>query len=325
MHYSNDIRLSFDSVSHILRDVRGGWLLRCLHANGASFFFLSLYIHIGRGLYFGRFTYRGTWNVGVGLLLLVIASAFLGYVLPWGQMSFWGATVITNLLSAVPYVGSQLVFWLWGGFSVCNPTLTRFFTLHFLLPFLVSGLTLMHIFYLHHTGRNNPLGVSSSVDSIAFHRFYTYKDIFGFSVLLSLLLYLVFYDPLLLFEVDNFIPANPLSTPTHIVPEWYFLFAYSILRSITSKSGGVVAMLASLLVLLTLPHTHICSIKPLSYYGPVKALYWAFVSDFVLLTVSGSWPVVAPYCTVALCLAVFYFSFFALLGPVRYFWDFLVL
>jgi len=325
MHYRNELRLSFDSLSHILRDVSGGWLLRRLHANGASFFFLALFAHTGRGVYYGSYIFIGPWFIGGLLLFLVIGAAFLGYVLPWGQISYWGATVITNLLSAVPYIGSDLVYWLWGGFSVSNPTLIRFFTLHFLVPFLITGLVTLHVFVLHHTGSNNPLGINSSADKIAFHRYYLYQDLFGFVLILTLLLSIVFFCPLLLMEVENFIPANPLITPVHIVPEWYFLFAYSILRTITSKVGGVFAMLCSMLILFSLPLTHIQSMKGLAYYGPVKILFWLFVSDFLLLTISGTWPVVEPFISVSCFLTVTYFRFFFVLGPSRYFWDKIVL
>lgn len=273
MHYSCDRALSFSRLSHIIRDVYFGWFLRSLHANGASFFFLALYAHIGRGIYYGSYLYIGVWYVGVLLLLLVIATSFLGYVLPWGQISFWGATVITNLLSAIPYVGNSLVTWLWGGFSIDTPTLTRFFTLHFLIPFVVSGLSMIHIFYLHQTGSNNPLGVTRLQDAVPFHWYYTGKDVFGFGVFLSGLLFLVFFNPQLLGEADNFIPANPLATPAHIVPEWYFLFAYAILRGIPSKLGGVFALLSSILVLMVLSWTHSQNIKGLAFYGLVKVSF----------------------------------------------------
>jgi len=325
MHYRNELSLSFDSLSHILRDVSGGWLLRRLHANGASFFFIALFIHTGRGVYYGSYIFIGPWFIGVLLLFLVIGAAFLGYVLPWGQISYWGATVITNLLSAVPYIGSDLVYWLWGGFSVSNPTLIRFFTLHFLVPFLITGLVALHVFVLHQTGSNNPLGICSSADKISFHSYYFYQDIFGFVIFLSILLSLVFFCPNLLMEVENFIPANPLITPVHIVPEWYFLFAYSILRTITSKVGGVFSMLCSMLILFSLPLTHKQSMKGLAFYGPVKFLFWLFVTDFCLLTVSGTWPVVEPFIRVSCFLTVSYFSFFFVLGPSRYFWDKIVL
>jgi len=321
IHYTCDRSFSFASLSHIIRDVNGGWFLRSVHANGASFFFVALYAHIGRGIYYGSYIYIGVWYVGVLLLLLVMASAFLGYVLPWGQIRFWGATVITNLFSAVPYVGGSLVTWLWGGFSVDNPTLTRFFTFHFLLPFAVSALSTIHIFFLHQTGSNNPLGVPSHPDKVPFHWYYSIKDAFGFCALVSALLIFVFFFPLLLGEAENFIAANPLVTPPHIVPEWYFLFAYAILRSVPSKFGGVRALVGSLLILMILTITHSQAMKGLVYYGPVKAAFWSHVVIFMLLTAGGSWPVEAPYLFLSRVLSLCYFRFYALLPLYRFLWD----
>jgi len=321
IHYTCDSSFAFASLSHIIRDVYGGWFLRSVHANGASFFFVALYAHIGRGIYYGSYMYIGVWYVGVLLLLLVMASAFLGYVLPWGQIRFWGATVITNLFRAVPYVGGSLVTWLWGGFSVDNPTLTRFFTFHFLMPFSVTALSIIHIFFLHQAGSNNPLGVSSHPDKVPFHCFYTIKDAFGFCILVSALLLFVFFFPQLLGEAENFIAANPLVTPPHIVPEWYFLFAYAILRSVPSKLGGVRALVGSILILIILTITHFQAMKGLVYYGPVKAAFWFHVVIFLLLTTGGSWPVEAPYLILSRFLSFCYFRFYALLGLYRFLWD----
>jgi len=321
IHYTCDRSYSFSSLSHIIRDVYGGWFLRSIHANGASFFFVALYAHIGRGIYYGSYMYIGVWYTGVSLLFLVMASAFLGYVLPWGQIRFWGATVITNLFRALPYVGSSLVSWLWGGFAVDNPTLTRFFTFHFMLPFVVSALVIIHIFFLHQFGSNNPLGVSSVPDMVPFHWYFSIKDTFGFCILFWTLLFIVFFHPQVLGEADNFIPANPIVTPPHIVPEWYFLFAYAILRSVPSKLGGVSALVVSILILMILTITHFQAIKGLVYYGPVKALFWWHVVVFLLLTAGGSWPVEAPYLTLSRILSVLYFSFYALLGLYRSLWD----
>lgn len=287
-HYCPDVFFAFDSVSHIMRDVQAGWFFRLTHANGASIFFLAIYFHIGRGIYFASFTNVATWWVGVLILLSSMAAAFLGYTLPWGQISFWGATVITNLLRALPYFGTTLVHWVWGGFSVDNATLARFFSLHFLLPFVVSALAGLHIFYLHTTGSNNPLGLASCADKVPFHSFYSFKDVFGFSILISVLLFLVFFFPYLFFVADNFMPANMLVTPSHIIPEWYFLFAYAILRCIYSKLGGVLALFSSIVILLFLSYSHSQSIKGLTYYGFIKAFFWVFVTVFVLLTVAGS-------------------------------------
>lgn len=325
MHYTADINMAFSSVSHIVRDVNGGWFLRTLHSNGASFFFLCLYAHVGRGLYYGRYSYKGLWVSGVILLLLVMGSAFLGYVLPWGQMRFWGATVITNLLRAIPSCGDALVAWLWGGFSVGNATLTRFFAFHFIAPILVAGLVFLHICLLHASGRNNPLGVKASSDKIPFHWYFSIKDLLGFVVLLTFLLLLVFFLPNYLGEPDNFIDANPISTPAHIVPEWYFLFAYAILRSVPNKLGGVVGLLCSLLFLLFMPFMDRFAFKGNTFYPLRKALHWSFFLSFLLLTVGGAWPVDEPYITTARLCSLSYFSFFVIHLPLRKLNDLLVL
>lgn len=317
IHYTADVDLAFASVRHIVRDVNGGWFIRTLHANGASFFFICIYAHVGRGLYYGRYSYKGTWASGVVLLILVIASAFLGYVLPWGQIRFWGATVITNLFSAFPYFGEELVTWLWGGFSVNNATLTRFFTFHFVAPILVAATVVMHIFILHRTGSNNPLGVVSSADKIPFHWYFTIKDLVGFITILSALMALVLFSPNLLGEPDNFILANPISTPAHIVPEWYFLFAYAILRSVPNKLGGVVGLFASLLILLILPFLNKNTLKGNAFYPMRKALHWSFVLSFLILTVGGAWPVEEPYVSTSRLFSFVYFSFFVLNLPLR--------
>lgn len=237
IHYTADINIAFNRIRHICRDVNFGWLLRTIHANGASFFFICLYIHVGRGIYYGSYNLIHTWIVGILILFLVIAAAFIGYVLPWGQISFWGATVITNLLSAIPYLGTDLVQWVWGGFAVDNATLTRFFTFHFIIPFIVAAFVIIHLLFLHQTGSNNPMGINRNLDKIPFHPYFTFKDITGFIVLLILLTILSLINPYLLGDPDNFTPANPLVTPVHIQPEWYFLFAYAILRSIPNKLG----------------------------------------------------------------------------------------
>jgi len=321
MHYTADVELAFSSVSHIFRDVNGGWLLRSAHANGASFFFICLYCHVGRGLYYGSYMFTKTWITGVLLLILVMAAAFLGYVLPWGQIRFWGATVITNLFSAFPYFGPRLVTWLWGGFAVDNATLTRFFTFHFLVPFIVAAIAGIHIFFLHGTGSNNPLGVDSNAEKIPFHWYYRIKDVVGFVVMLTALLGLVLFDPNYLGEPDNFIAANPIVTPPHIVPEWYFLFAYAILRSIPNKLGGVVGLFISLLILVRLPFRHINSIKSNSYYPFSKVFFWVFVISFFMLTLGGAWPVEAPYVAVSQFFSVVYFFYFVGATPVRMGWD----
>ncbi|NP_007119.1 cytochrome b (mitochondrion) [Artemia franciscana] len=310
MHYTAWVELAFSSVANICRDVNYGWLLRTVHANGASFFFICIYFHIGRGMYYGSFHYFETWMTGIALLFLVMAAAFLGYVLPWGQMSFWGATVITNLVSAVPYIGNDVVQWLWGGFAVDNPTLTRFFTFHFLIPFLVAGLTMIHLLFLHQSGSNNPLGINANLDKLPFHPYFTIKDTVGFMVLIFFLVTLSLTSPYLLGDPDNFIPANPLVTPAHIQPEWYFLFAYAILRSIPNKLGGVIALVSSILILVSLPFTFKPKFRGLEFYSVAQPLFWSWVSVFLLLTWIGARPVEDPYNFLGQILTCAYFSYF---------------
>nr|YP_010868541.1 cytochrome b [Alpheus brevicristatus]WGU20736.1 cytochrome b [Alpheus brevicristatus] len=321
MHYTAHIDLAFSSVTHICRDVNYGWLLRTLHANGASFFFICLYMHIGRGIYYGSFLYLHTWSVGVIILFLVMATAFLGYVLPWGQMSFWGATVITNLFSAIPYVGTDLVQWIWGGFAVDNATLTRFFTFHFLFPFAVAAASMVHILFLHQTGSNNPLGLSSQMEKVPFHPYFSFKDIVGFIVMVTGLVILSLLNPYLLGDPDNFIPANPLVTPAHIQPEWYFLFAYAILRSIPNKLGGVIALAMSVAILFILPFTHKAKFRSLTFYPVNQILFWSLVASVILLTWIGARPVEEPYVLTGQILTTLYFSFYIINPLSLMLWD----
>lgn len=321
MHYTAHVDLAFSSVIHIRRDVSYGWLLRALHANGASWFFICIYFHIGRGMYYGSYLYQHTWNIGVILLFLTIGTAFLGYVLPWGQISFWGATVITNLLSAVPYVGKMLVEWVWGGFAVDNATLTRFFTLHFLLPFAIAGLTILHLLFLHETGSNNPLGLNRDGEKVPFHSYYSFKDLVGFVILLTLLSLLVLFSPNLLTDPENFIPANPLVTPVHIQPEWYFLFAYAILRSIPNKLGGVIGLVGAIAILFILPLTHQGKFRSLAFYPVNQVLFWSLIGIFLILTWIGRCPVEAPYEQIGQVFTVLYFSYFIINPLVQMAWD----
>jgi ubiquinol-cytochrome c reductase cytochrome b subunit len=317
MHYTPHIDLAFNSVEHIMRDVNNGWLIRYTHANGASFFFIVVYVHIFRGLYYGSYiTPREyLWCSGVVIFILMMATAFMGYVLPWGQMSFWGATVITNLFSAVPLVGKDIVDWLWGGFAVDNPTLNRFFSLHFTFPFVIAGAVLLHLVLLHEVGSNNPLGLTLKTENVPFYPYFYTKDLFGLMVLLLVFFTFIFYYPNTLGHPDNYIEANPMKTPLHIVPEWYFLPFYAILRSIPNKIGGVIAMFGSLLVMLTIPFTNSSEVRSTAFRPIFKFSYWLLVVAFFLLGWVGQMPVEYPYTEIGIVSMIYYFFFFLCIIP----------
>ncbi len=324
IHYIPHADLAFPSIAHIVRDVNNGWLLRAFHANGASLFFFAIYLHVGRGVYYASYLFHYTWNIGVILFILSMATAFLGYVLPWGQISFWAATVITNFFSALPYFGKSLVEWVWGGFAVGCATLTRFFSLHFLFPFVIIIITGLHLIFLHETGSNNPLGVRGGPSKIPFHPYYIIKDLLGFSVVLLPLIIIIFLYPHMFTEPENFIPANPLSTPLHIKPEWYFLWAYTILRSVPNKLGGVVAIFMAILILFLLPGSHLSARQGASFYPPRQFLFWTFVATCLLLTWIGGKPVEAPYEGLGQLFTASYFLYFGLQPLPPLLWDWLI-
>jgi ubiquinol-cytochrome c reductase cytochrome b subunit len=318
MHYTPHIDFAFNSIEYIMRDVNNGWLIRYIHANGASMFFIVVYAHICRGLYYGSYMEprQLLWCSGVIILLLMMGTAFTGYVLPWGQMSFWGATVITSMVTAIPIAGQPLVQWLWGGFTVGNPTLNRFFSIHFVLPFIIAGLSLIHLALLHKNGSNTPIGSDSGVDDIPFYPYFVSKDIFAFSCFLVFFAIFVFYFPNVLNHPDNCIPADPLQTPAHVVPEWYFLPYYAILRSIPSKVGGILAMVGAILILLIIPFINTSNVRNSTYRPIFKFFLWLFLADFIILTWVGQKPVKDTFIVVGQVATFYYFFFFIILVPV---------
>ena len=321
MHYIAHADMAFESVEHIMRDVNYGWLIRYIHANGASMFFLAVYIHIFRSLFYGSYKAPREiiWIIGIIIYLLMMAAAFMGYVLPWGQMSFWGATVITNLFSAIPLVGEGIVTWLWGGYSVDNPTLTRFFTLHYLIPFLILGLVVLHIWALHVPGNNNPVGIDvkkPSKDTVPFHPYIVIKDTFALLMFMIVFAFFVFYTPNILGHADNYIEADPLVTPAHIVPEWYLLPFYAILRSVPDKLLGVIAMLSAILILAALPWLDTSKIRSAVFRPLYKQFYWILVADVLILGYVGAMPAEGLYLLVARVATAYYFLHFLVILPV---------
>jgi len=323
-HYKTDINLAFQRIININRNINFGWLIRYLHANGASIFFIIIYIHIRRGLYINSFNFKLTWIIGTILLLITIITAFVGYVLPWGQISFWGATVITNLLSAIPYLGNSIIIWIWGGFSINNATLTRFFSIHFILPFIIILFTIIHLISLHTTGSNNPLGINSNFDKINFSPYFIIKDLIGLIIFIWIFIILTLIFPFLLNDHNNFVTANPIITPNHIQPEWYFLFSYSILRAIPNKLGGVIALLISILILIILPILNNKKFLTIKFYPINKFLFWIFRITFIILTWIGIKPVEYPFIIISQYLTLIYFSYFFLNFYLIKIWDKLI-
>jgi quinol-cytochrome oxidoreductase complex cytochrome b subunit len=318
MHYTPHIDLAFNSVEYIMRDINNGWLIRYIHANGASMFFILVYAHICRGLYYGSYMKPREllWCSGVLLFFLMMGTAFTGYVLPWGQMSFWGATVITSMVTAIPIAGQPIVQWLWGGYTVGNPTLNRFFSIHFFLPFLIAGISIIHLALLHKEGSNNPIGSDTGIDDLPFYPYFAAKDIFAFFCFMLFFATFVFYFPNVLNHPDNYIPADPLHTPAHVVPEWYFLPYYAILRSIPHKAGGILAMVGAILVLFLIPFIDSSYVRNTTYRPIFKICFWLFIADFIILMWIGQKPVRDTYIFVGQIATLYYFAFFLILIPV---------
>nr|YP_002290791.1 cytochrome b [Gloydius brevicaudus]ACF60279.1 cytochrome b [Gloydius brevicaudus] len=309
-HYTANINLAFSSIIHTSRDVPYGWIMQNTHAIGASLFFICIYIHIARGIYYGSYLNKEVWVSGTTLLILLMATAFFGYVLPWGQMSFWAATVITNLLTAIPYFGTTLTTWLWGGFAINDPTLTRFFALHFILPFTIISASSIHILLLHNEGSNNPLGTNSDIDKIPFHPYHSYKDTLMLTILITLLFTILSFYPNILNDPENFSKANPLITPQHIKPEWYFLFAYGILRSIPNKLGGALALVLSVAILFTTPFTHTSYTRSMMFRPIMQLTFWTFTVTLIIITWAATKPVEPPFTEIGQLASILYFTFF---------------
>lgn len=324
IHYTPSINEAYNNVINIIQDINYGWIIRILHINGASIFFICLYLHIGRNIYYQSYNLTETWLIGVTIYLLTIITAFLGYVLPWGQISFWGATVITNLISAIPYIGANLVEWIWGGFSVNSPTLNRFYSLHFIIPFIISFLVVIHLIYLHTTGSTNPLGLNRNLNKIIFHKFFLIKDSITFIILIIIIIILTLQNPYLLRDPDNFIKANPIVTPIHIKPEWYFLFAYAILRAIPNKLGGVIALLMSIIILITLPFSSKPKYFKINFNIFHKLYFWILISTFFILTWLGRQEIKTPYIELTQFYSIFYFIYFLSINKINTFWFFII-
>lgn len=319
MHYSTHILLAFSSIEHIMRDVNNGWFLRYVHSNGASIFFIIVYMHMGRSLYFKSYRNKNLWYTGIIIFALMMATAFMGYVLVWGQMSFWGATVITNLASAIPFVGDNIAIWLWGGFAIDNATLNRFFSLHFVLPFIIAAVSLVHILVLHNAGSTNPIGVENKLDKISFYPYFVLKDLFGFFFILILLFtYYLFFDPNLLGHPDNYIKANSLITPNHIVPEWYFLVFYAILRSVPNKKGGVLFMVFAIIILFFLPGKRQLKLRSPKFDNIFQVFFWFFIANVLLLGWLGSQVVEQPFILIGQISTGLYFLYFLVCLPLLY-------
>jgi len=322
-HYTPHVDIAYDSVIHIIRNVKKGWILRSSHANGASIYFICIYIHIGRGIYYGSYLDKKVWNVGIILYFLIIGEAFFGYSLPWGQISYWGVTVITNFLTVLPK-GKELLHYVWGGWTVCDSTLKRFYTLHIILPFLIFHVILLHLLFLHDNGSNNPLGVESDIMSITFHPWYTVKDLFGFVCFSWVYIYLVTLDPELLGNPVNYIPADTMKTPFHIKPEWYFIWAYTILRSVPWKGPGVASMFIAILVLFFLPYLHNGYFRRIRFYPVGQIMFWGLVATFFGLTWIGNSYVRYPYVEIGRFYRVMYFSLMFFMPTSLWFWDELI-